>query len=133
MITQRYEFPSKLIGLPIVLLGLAIIIAPVRAAPVDIFMNIDGVPGENTDDGHKDWIEIGSLGMGVARTRDTSGGSGSGTSSFVAEDLVFTKELDKSTPKLFEAIANGDFFSEVEIDFQTRSGNTTLVFFDGIS
>ncbi len=31
----------------------------------DAFLKIDGIPGESTDDKHKDWIEVLSYGVGI--------------------------------------------------------------------
>lgn len=43
---------------------------------VDMFMKIDGVDGESTDDAHKKWIELLSYSHGVSQP--TSGASGTG-------------------------------------------------------
>ena len=34
-------------------------------ASTAMFMNIEGIPGESTDDNHKDWIEVESFSSGI--------------------------------------------------------------------
>ena len=131
MMTQRNEFTYKTIGLPIVLLALALMVPPTRAAQVDMFLKIDDVPGESTDDNHKDWIIINSAGLGVSRSFETgTGGSTRPRSDAIFEDIAWTQDIDKSFPKLFEAIESGQIFTEVDFDFQIQLKNRPPVFFE---
>ena len=60
-----------------------------QALAGNIFLNIPGIPGESTDDKHKDQIEIESFSQSVDKGGDCS--------------LYFTKRVDKATPLLAEA------------------------------
>ena len=89
----------------------------------DAFLKIDGIPGESTDDKHKDWIEITSYSHAahqiVSRTASSAGGASAERVNF--NDLVTTKLIDKSSPKLLEACCSGKHFKEVTIEL-CRSG-----------
>ena len=51
----------------------------------DAFLKVDGIPGESTDDKHKDWIEVLSFNHGVSQP---AGGSGGARRMFAAEPLA---------------------------------------------
>jgi type VI secretion system secreted protein Hcp len=69
----------------------------------DCFLKIDGIPGESTDDKHKDWIEVLSFSWNVAR--------GKRGRAQIA-DFSVIKKLDKATPVLFDAICAGEHIPE---------------------
>lgn len=83
------------------------------AAAVDYFLKIDGIPGESTDDRHKDWINIESFSWGASNTAGHSAGGGGGAGKVVFQDIHFTKILDKASPKLMLAVASGQHIKEV--------------------
>lgn len=41
----------------------------------DAFLKIDGIPGESTDDKHKEWIEIASYRQGVSQPASATASS----------------------------------------------------------
>ena len=71
------------------------------AAAEQIFLQIEGVPGESQDKAHKDWIDIQAF--------------SSGTGPKQCPQFNFQKRIDKATPKLME----GAFI-------QRRLGKSTL-------
>ena len=88
----------------------------------DTFLKIDGIEGESTDDKHKGWIEILSYSWGesqmVSRTASSSGG---GTSARVdMQDLSVVKTLDKSSPLICLACAEGKHIKEVTLQGRWR-------------
>jgi len=90
----------------------------------DAFLKIEGIPGESTDDKHKDWIEILSFSFGVhqmASTGSTGGGRSAGRADF--QDFSFVKELDKSSPKLLFFCANGDHIREMILQLHRATGD----------
>ncbi len=95
-----------------------------------IYMNIDDlrIPGEATSDSHQNWIELTSVMDGIRR-EGLAAGSSRRRSSFVFDGLEVTKLLDKSGPKLREAIAQGTIFTEVEIDIIASCGGNTYTAF----
>lgn len=66
----------------------------------DMFLKIDGVPGECTDDKHKEWIEVLSYSHEI--TMPVTIGDGGTRSSGRSEhaDISVVKTLDKASPKL---------------------------------
>ena len=92
-------------------------VTPAGAAAVDYFLKIDGIDGESSDKDHKDWINLLSVSSGIVRPA-----SGTGAATF--EPIVIRKRIDKSSPKLMEAIATGQHLNEViiEVAHPTRQG-----------
>ena len=104
---------SRLLALIAVFpLWLALATGTGSAAQVDYFLKIDGVPGEATDDGHKDWINLLSFSQSISRSVDPTSGGGGGSSVAQFEDVQFTKYLDKATPLLMLHCANGQHIRE---------------------
>jgi type VI secretion system secreted protein Hcp len=91
----------------------------------DCFLKIDGIPGESTDDKHKDWIEVLSFKHGVSQsaggTRSTAAGStGAGCSH---GEFSITKTLDKASPKLALYCCNATNIKEVTIELCRAVGD----------
>ena len=86
------------------------------------YLQVGDIKGESTDDGHKDWINLLSISSSITRPMG-AGASGSTRhrSSATFGDVVCVKEVDASTPKLQEAIADGANFKSVKIDLCTSS------------
>ena len=76
----------------------------------DCFVKIDGVPGECTDDKHKDWIELFSYSHGLSQPSSGSASSGGGRSAERCDhqDFSVVKSLDKASPKINLFCCNGD-------------------------
>lgn len=91
----------------------------------DAFLKIDGIPGESTDSKHKDWIEISSYQhaahQAVSRTVSSAGGASAERVDF--SDLVISKLIDKSSPKLLEACCSGKHIKEVVIELCRAGGD----------
>ena len=78
--------------------------------PFDGFIKIDGIEGESNDSKHKNEIEVLSYSFGVSQAIT---GTVSSTGTFTGQradlsPLSFTKQLDKSSPKLKVACASGE-------------------------
>jgi type VI secretion system secreted protein Hcp len=93
------------------------------------YMKLGDIKGEATEakDGHKNEIEILSVNFDAAQAgiaRDVATGQASGkrdaatgqaTGKRQHKPFVITKQVDKSSPKLAEAVAKGKVFKTVEI------------------
>jgi type VI secretion system secreted protein Hcp len=90
----------------------------------DAFLKIDGIPGESTDDKHKNWIEVLSYHHGltqpVSSTASSAGGASAERVNFGAFSI--SKLVDKATPKLFEACCTGKHIKEITLEV-CRSGD----------
>jgi len=72
-----------------------------EAAFAAAYIKFDGVDGEAKSSGHEKWIEI-------CATRRRA--------SVVAQDISFTKPVDRSTPLLNSALTRGQVFPEVILE-----------------
>jgi type VI secretion system secreted protein Hcp len=74
---------------------------------VDVFLKLDGIPGESVDRAHKGAIEVSSFGWGVSQTGAPAGGGGGGAGKAVFDELYAVARTSKASPKLFLACASG--------------------------
>lgn len=91
----------------------------------DAFLKIDGIPGESTDDKHKDWIEILSFDHKIEQPASaTASSAGGATAERVNHgSLNIVHLLDKASPKLYEACCTGKHIKEVVIELCRAGGN----------
>jgi type VI secretion system secreted protein Hcp len=66
----------------------------------DAFLKIDGIPGESSDDKHKNEIDVLSFSFGISRRNDKGRPS--------IADFSIVKTVDTSSPLLFDAACQGD-------------------------
>jgi type VI secretion system secreted protein Hcp len=76
-------------------------------ASVDYFLKIEGIPGESTDDKHKNEIDIQSWHWGQQNSGSHAGGGGGGAGKVTMHDFSFNMGINKASPKLFLACATG--------------------------
>ena len=77
-------------------------------AAVDYFLKIDGIQGESKADGHKDEIDIESFSWGETQSGTSAVGGGGGAGKVSMQDFHFTMPVNKASPALFLACAQGD-------------------------
>jgi type VI secretion system secreted protein Hcp len=91
----------------------------------DAFLKIDGIPGESTDDKHKDWMEILSFSYSVTQptsgSASTSGGATAQRANF--HDFSIVKALDKASPKIFLACADGTHIKQITVELCRAGGD----------
>jgi type VI secretion system secreted protein Hcp len=94
-------------------------------AAVDMFLKIEGIDGEASDKNHEGEIDVLSWSWGMTQ----SGSAGGGAGKVNVQDLSFTKFIDKSTPKLYEKLANGEHIPEIKLSISDKkySGNETYL------
>ena len=110
--------------LVIAILGFTVIVSTSSQAfaAVDMFLKIDGVEGESTDKVHGKEIDVLSWSWGASQSGSmAAGGAGAGKVSM--QDFTFTKSLDKSSPKLFEALATGQHLKEAKLVLRSAGGS----------
>lgn len=93
----------------------------------DAFLKIDGIPGESSDDKHKEWIEVLSYSHGVSQASSGSASTGGGRSAERCNhsDFSIVKALDKASPKLALACCNGTHIKEVKLELCRAAGDKT--------
>lgn len=83
-----------------------------------IYMHLEGLEGEVTAKGHEKWIEVETSQDSIHRSiapgaKDTSRMRGETS----LGDVICSRELDKSSNKLWEFCAKGEPIKKVKIDF----------------
>lgn len=86
-----------------------------------IFMKYEGVDGESTHEGHRDWIDVLSYSWGVERAASTAGGGGGGAGKVNVHDISFARHTGKASPTLMLACCTGRHFREVILEFTRNS------------
>jgi type VI secretion system secreted protein Hcp len=86
------------------------------------YLQLGDVKGSSKDEGHENWINLLSVSQSITRPTGASTGSVRVRSGAQFGDIVTVKEVDASTPKLQEAIADGTVFPRVEIQLTSSDG-----------
>jgi type VI secretion system secreted protein Hcp len=90
----------------------------------DMFLKIEGIDGESTDDAHDKWIEVLSYSLGVSQPVSgvsATGGRTGGRADF--QDLTITKTIDNSTPDLNIKCASGEHVPKIELELCLATGD----------
>jgi type VI secretion system secreted protein Hcp len=80
-----------------------------------LFIKFDGVDGEAKDKDHKSWSDLLSMSWGVRKAGAGATGQTRRRGAASVDDVVITKEVDKSSPKLAEAVLSGKVYPKVEL------------------
>lgn len=88
-----------------------------------IYLKIDGISGNVTEDSHKEWIELNSFQFGVGRGIATPTGAAGDRESTAPSlsEITVTKSMDKASTQLFGLSLGNSDASTFKIDF-TRTG-----------
>lgn len=84
-------------------------------AAVDYFLKIDGIEGESKDSKHKGTIDVESWSWGETNSGSHSAGGGGGAGKVTMQDFHFTMKMNKASPKLMLACAQGDHIKEAKL------------------
>lgn len=91
---------------------------------LNAYMQIKDVPGESTDEGHKDWINLIGFSHNLDRpTAEGRAGSARQRSGVNIGDFVAVKDLDKATPLLNMFCCDGKNIPEVVVELCDQSGD----------
>lgn len=88
---------------------------------VDMFLKIDGIDGESTDERHKGEIQIESFSWGETQTGSAAHGGGGGAGKVSMQDFSFVMKASKASPKLFLACASGQHIKEANLSVETTA------------
>lgn len=89
---------------------------------VDMFLKLDGVKGESSDDKHKGELDILSWSWGAHQTGTSHVGAGGGAGKVNVQDLSFTKYIDRSSPELFLHCCTGKHFATALLTVRKAGG-----------
>lgn len=98
----------------------------------DIFVKIDGIPGESTDSEHKEWIEALTFNHGITQPASASATSAGGgtTARCDHQDFSITKFIDKASPKLYELCSSGKHMKDITIELLRASGDKRVKYME---
>ena len=74
---------------------------------VDMFLAIDGIPGEATDAKHEDQIDVLAFSWGADQSAGSSTGGGAGAGKATFHELHFASRVSKASPRLLDHLADG--------------------------
>jgi len=81
-------------------------------AVVDYFLKIDGIDGDSQDSKHKNEIQIDSFSWGATNAGTAAAGGGMGAGKVQMQDFHFVMKVNKASPKLMLACANGEHIKQ---------------------
>jgi type VI secretion system secreted protein Hcp len=93
---------------------------------VDMFIKIDGVKGESTDDKHKGDIDVLAWSWGLSQAGSGHTGGGAGAGKVHVQDISFTKYVDSSSAPLMNAIAGGTHYKKVDLAVRKAGGKAPV-------
>jgi type VI secretion system secreted protein Hcp len=93
---------------------------------VDIFLKINGVDGESSDDKHKKEIDILAWNWGMTNSGSAHVGGGAGSGKVNVHDLSVTKWVDSSSPKLVLACCSGKHYDEATLVVRKAGGDSPV-------
>ncbi len=91
-------------------------------AATDFFLKIDGIDGESKDDTHKGEIDLISWSWSETQGGSHGSGGGGGKGKVVMQDFNFVMKVNKASPKLLLACANGEHFKEAILTCRKAGG-----------
>lgn len=103
-------------------LAALVLMGSTLTADAAAYIKFDGVDGECKDSAHQGWSDLASFSQAIVRGEGLTGQSRR-RGDVVLEDITCTKELDKSSPKLAEAVCKGKVFPKVEIHLTRPTTN----------
>ena len=91
----------------------------------DAFLKIDGIPGESSDEAHKDCIEVlgFSHGMTQAATGHARAHAPEVRGRCELRDFSIVKAVDKATPLLAKHLCENKLIKEVKLEMCRAGGN----------
>ena len=91
---------------------------------IDVYLQIEGIKGESSDDKHKEWIECSSVHWGISQPKSATASTGGGHTAERAElqDILFSKMADISTPILLQTCAAGKTIPKAKFEFLRADG-----------
>lgn len=101
-----------------------------------MFMKFEGgdvkVEGESRDEKHPKWVEIESWTHDIRQPRSATASTAGGHTAERCEhgEMVFTKDIDSTSPSLWLACSQGNTFKKVTIEFFRASGKDPVKYLE---
>ena len=88
------------------------------------YIKFDGIDGESKGKGHEKWSDLENFSQAIHKSGSGATGAARRRGTVILEDLQCNKLMDKSSPKIAEAVCLGKVFPKVEIHVTTTAVNT---------
>lgn len=91
---------------------------------IDVYLQIDGIKGESTDEKHKDWIECQSVKWAVTQPKSATASTGGGHTAERCEhtEIMIAKLADLATPMLLQTCSSGKTIPKARMEFMRADG-----------
>ena len=101
----------------------------------DIYLQFKGkydVKGESRDAEHKEWIEVSSWSHLIRQPRSATASTSGGHTAERCEhgEMIFVKDMDLTSPRMWEGCSAGHTFDEVTIDFMRADGDRRVKYLE---
>ncbi len=93
----------------------------------DMFLKIEGIPGESTDSKHKDEIDVLTWSWGESNTGSMAVGGGGGSGKVSMQDFQFVMNMNKASPHVMLACASGQHIKKAVLTCR-KAGGTQMEF-----
>jgi type VI secretion system secreted protein Hcp len=94
-----------------------------------IYLELEGIPGESTDEQRPRTIEIDSFSFGASNSGSiVVGGGGGGAGKVSFQDISLSKKLDKASPLLYLACAQGTHIKRAVL-FVRKAGDKPMEYY----
>jgi len=123
MTEAKPKLAGSLVRRPLLAVALAAsAVAPAPAmAAYDVFLKLDNLVGESTNDKFAKWIQLFSYATGFQAAGVVRSAAAAGKTT--CSPIEATKSVDRSSPPLLTAVMTGQHFQKAEIDFVRSSEN----------
>jgi len=91
-------------------------------ASADFILEIHSIPGESKKDGFKDKIDLESWSWGATNIGTGATGGGHGAGKVSMQDFHFVKSIDKASPKIMLACAEGTHIPSAKLTCRKAGG-----------
>ena len=91
---------------------------------IDIYVQIEGIKGESSDDRHQGWIEAVSIEWGITQPKSATASTGGGHTAERVEmdEVTFIKYADLASPILMQTCSMGKTIPKVILEFMRADG-----------
>ena len=85
------------------------------------YIKFDGIDGESKAKGNEKWSDLESVSQAIHKSGSGATGAARRRGTVLHDDIQCSKLMDKSSPKIAEAVSLGKVFSKVQICMKTST------------
>jgi type VI secretion system secreted protein Hcp len=91
---------------------------------IDVYLQIEGIKGESSDDKHPGWIECVSVQWSITQPRSATASTGGGHTAERVEmdEVTLVKHADLASPILMQSCAMGKTMPRAKLEFLRADG-----------